>query len=252
VDRKPYSVLIIDDSEISRMAVAALFEEAGCTVHQRENPIGASAEIIRHDVRVVVVDMQMPLMSGPRFVELVRKNPRLDHVKLVLITGASQQELEAAGEESGADAVVSKRSLTTDLVPTVQRLLSDDSGRAGRRVLVIADDPTRTTPFVDRLVGAGYQATLRDRGRGALVAVVELKPEIIFVQVGLRDIPTDSVVSLLRENRRSSHIPILLIGAESQASLDATARELHARGAIAFSTDEHTFRGTLRGLVAPG
>jgi len=252
VDLKRCSVLIIDDSEIARMALAELFQSAGCTVHQRENPIGASAEIIKHGVHVVVVDMQMPLMSGTRFVELVRKNPRLDPVKLVLITGASQDELESAGKEAGADAVVSKRSLTSDLLPTVQRLLSDDASRAGRRLLLIADDGNHAASFMDRLRSAGYQTTLRDRGRGALVAVVELKPEVILVQTQLEDIPTESVVSLLLENRRSSHIPILLTGEGTQAELDARARELGARGAIAFGSDEQTLRGTLRGLAAPG
>ena len=244
---KKARVLIIDDSEISRMVVGEILTGAGYEVHPLESPLGATAEILRQEIDLVVVDMQMPVMSGPRFVELVRRNPKLGHVKLVLITGAEREELEAAGRESGADEVVSKRTIQSTLPGVVSRLLRDGAEeRAGGRVLVVADRAEVAEEVGRRLMEAGYEVSHRNRGRGTLLAVVEQKPDLVLVLDGLVDVPTESVIALLRENRRSTRIPVLLLGEGEPLALEARAREVHARGALNYHAEEDALQAALR------
>jgi DNA-binding response OmpR family regulator len=65
----------------------------------------------------------MPAMQGSALLRLVRSNPRLAHVALVLLSGVSAQELVAAAREVEADAAISKLEMASTLVPTVNRLL---------------------------------------------------------------------------------------------------------------------------------
>ena len=72
----PVRALVIDDSEISREVIRATLEARGWIVHTLESALGATAAIVRHQTNVLVVDVNMPVMSGGKFVEVVSSRPR--------------------------------------------------------------------------------------------------------------------------------------------------------------------------------
>jgi CheY-like chemotaxis protein len=118
-----HRILVIDDMEIARQTIAHTLIRAGFEVHERDTPLGATAQIVKLEIDAVVVDMNMPVMSGGRFAQVLRRNSRLDHVKLVLVTGDSQSELERVGRRIQADGMLSKEDVPTELVPLIRRLL---------------------------------------------------------------------------------------------------------------------------------
>ncbi|XXY46093.1 response regulator [Sorangium sp. So ce269] len=118
-------VLVIDDSEIAREEVSRVLRSAGFQVVALPSPIGATQAIVRHQARVVVVDIFMPTIRGDRLLTLFRKNQRLGHLSVILMSGHSEQELEQLQLEVQADAVLSKRHL--DRLPDlIKRLAGKD------------------------------------------------------------------------------------------------------------------------------
>ena len=118
------SVLVIDDNEIALAAIRRLLERAGVTVECLPTAIGATQIILRHGIRVVVADLNMPAVTGSSLVTMLRKNPRLRDVAVVLISGDSAESLDLVAEQVGAAGSVSKQDMHLVLVPMVQRLLS--------------------------------------------------------------------------------------------------------------------------------
>lgn len=104
-------VLVIDDSEIAREEATRVLREAGFQVVALPSPIGATQAIVRHHARVVVLDVFMPTIRGDRLLTLFRKNQRLGHLSVILMSGHSEEELEQLQMEVQADAVLSKRNL---------------------------------------------------------------------------------------------------------------------------------------------
>lgn len=104
-------VLVIDDSEVAREEITRVLRDAGCQVVALPSPIGATQAIVRYGARVVIVDVFMPTIRGDRLLALFRKNPRLGHVSVILVSGHSEHELGNLQVEIQADAVVSKRHL---------------------------------------------------------------------------------------------------------------------------------------------
>jgi CheY-like chemotaxis protein len=86
------------------------------------SPIGATQTILRKQVRVVVIDILLPEMRGDKLAELFRRNPRLSHLKLVLISG-DPDLLARLAKEVKADAVVPKSAGDEALAKAVARLL---------------------------------------------------------------------------------------------------------------------------------
>lgn len=116
------TILVIDDSQIVRASLARMLEGGGYRVHERSTPIGASAVIVRERVDAVVLDINMPVMSGARFAELLQANDRLKHVALVLVTGDPEQ-LRSVADKVGADAALTKAEARTQLVDVVDAVM---------------------------------------------------------------------------------------------------------------------------------
>lgn len=115
-------VLVIDDSEIAREEVSRVLRSAGFQVLALPSPIGATQAIVRHQVRIVVLDVFMPTIRGDRLLTLFRKNQRLGQLSVILMSGHSERELEQLQLEVQADAVLSKRHL--DRLPALVKRLA--------------------------------------------------------------------------------------------------------------------------------
>ena len=68
-------ILLIDDSDIAREAVGNILTAGGWTYHDVSSPLGATSLIAKLDIDILVVDMNMPVMSGSAFAQLVRTTP---------------------------------------------------------------------------------------------------------------------------------------------------------------------------------
>ena len=116
-------VLVVDDSDIALEGMLLELRDARIPAIGMPSAIGTTRSILRHGIRVVVVDVNMPVLTGNNLVSLFRNNPKLVGVKVVLVSGLPKPELLKLATECGADGVVEKDEIHTMLVATVRRLL---------------------------------------------------------------------------------------------------------------------------------
>jgi CheY-like chemotaxis protein len=127
-------VMIIDDSEIVRCTLRDKLEGAGYEVVELSSAIGASREILRRKVQVVLLDVSMPGLSGDRFVSVLRNTPRLEELAIVIVSGETEARLAELRRNTAADGVLSKSQIESDLLPLLTRLLRRSaSGVQSRR-----------------------------------------------------------------------------------------------------------------------
>jgi DNA-binding NarL/FixJ family response regulator len=126
-------VLLIDDSELARTAIARVLTAAGFEVHLQEIAVGAIANLKRLAIDVAIVDVHLPQIMGDQFVALLRKTPALDSVRVVMITGEENEAaLTAIGAQVKADAILPKSRIATDLVRLVRELAPRSQAAAKR------------------------------------------------------------------------------------------------------------------------
>ena len=94
-------------------------EAAGYQVFELPSAIGSTREVLRHDIDVVVIDLNMPAMRGDSLARLFRANPRMRSLRLVLVSGSPAHQLESIAGDVRADAWVHKESLPAGLVDAV-------------------------------------------------------------------------------------------------------------------------------------
>jgi CheY-like chemotaxis protein len=108
-------ILVIDDDEIVRELMCELLRERGCEVFSTGSPIGVSKLIRQHEIDLIVLDVMMPEMSGDKLARLLRGNPKLQQLTIVLVSGTESGSLARIATEVSADAVVSKADLREQL-----------------------------------------------------------------------------------------------------------------------------------------
>jgi DNA-binding response OmpR family regulator len=116
-------VLIADDEPNIVVSLEFLMQQCGYDVRTAAN--GDDALKAAHEFRphLLLLDVMMPMKNGYEVCQMVRDDPGLKTVKIVMLT-AKGRELEVAkGLAIGADAYVTKPFATKELLATVKRLL---------------------------------------------------------------------------------------------------------------------------------
>jgi CheY-like chemotaxis protein len=247
-------VLVIDDSDIARQSMAAALKGAGCEVFERSSPIGASADIVRNEIQAVVIDMNMPIMSGGRFAELVRQNPRFAKIVLVMVTGDSVEELQELGQRVQADAVLAKKSAAAELVPTVLRLLRGretvSTAVTGRKVLVIDDDPLVLTMSQARLEKLGFTVVTKKHPSGVLQSLSRELPDIVMLDMQLPAISGEAVAELIRDSPLGGQVGVIFHTAQDKEKAMEVCRRVRALGVVVKSADREAFERQFLELAA--
>ena len=114
-------VLVIDDDEIARELMVSILRDAAHDTFELPSPIGATQLIASRSIDVVVLDLMMPALSGDKLAKMLRSNPRLRGLGIVLVSSCDIRELEDLAASVNANAVVSKRDIRKHLLSAVTR-----------------------------------------------------------------------------------------------------------------------------------
>lgn len=86
------------------------------------------------------------------------------------------------------------------------------------RILIVDDVATNRIVYRARLAAAFYEPILAADGAGCLAAAVDLRPDLILLDLVLPDMPGQEVLSRLRADPRTRAIPIIVLtAAQNQA-----------------------------------
>jgi two-component system sensor histidine kinase/response regulator len=95
--------LLVDDLEENLLALSALLRSDDVQILTARSGIEALELLLRHDVALAIVDVQMPDMDGFELAELMRGTERTRHVPLIFVTaGSRDQHRMFKGYDTGA------------------------------------------------------------------------------------------------------------------------------------------------------
>jgi DNA-binding response OmpR family regulator len=101
-------ILILDDSEIILEATKLSLEEAGFDVATLTSPFLLFETMQRERPDVVLVDVNMPALSGDRVLEVSNAFGAFRETPVLLYSTLEEQELRAMASRYGADGFVRK------------------------------------------------------------------------------------------------------------------------------------------------
>jgi len=118
----PLRVLIADDSQINLLLLANLLELEGCSVDSAANGREALTLIERHDYSLVLVDLNMPVMSGLELLTIARSRGK--GLRMVAVSAYAEEGRINDALAAGFDAYLTKPIHDEELTALLNSLRS--------------------------------------------------------------------------------------------------------------------------------
>jgi DNA-binding response OmpR family regulator len=129
-------LLVEDDESIGRLVKSYLEQQDGWRVLWLKSGEEAVAELRRHPVRLVVLDIGLPGIDG---FEVCRQMRAQSKVPIVMLTARDEEPDRVAGLELGADDYVSKPFSPRELAARIKAILRRVEHRNDDEVLAAHD-----------------------------------------------------------------------------------------------------------------
>ena len=86
------NILLVDDRPENLLALEAILEPLEQKLLYAHSGEEALRQLLRHDVAVILLDVQMPLLDGFETAELIKQRERTKHIPIIFVTAISKEE----------------------------------------------------------------------------------------------------------------------------------------------------------------
>jgi two-component system, chemotaxis family, chemotaxis protein CheY len=117
------AILVVDDALTIRQHARLLLEAHGYRVVEAKNGRDGLQAVQKERFDLIIVDVNMPVMSGLQMVAEVRKLAEYRRTPIFVLTTESSQETVLEGKAAGATAWVVKPFKVDILIPAIRRVL---------------------------------------------------------------------------------------------------------------------------------
>jgi DNA-binding response OmpR family regulator len=116
-------IIIIDDDKALSKSVKSIFDKNDFITILSFNTDDGYKSILKSSPDIVVLDINMPSISGLEFTKILRKNPMTKNIPIIMLTGENTEDSKVDGLEKGADDYVTKPFSPKELLARVNSLL---------------------------------------------------------------------------------------------------------------------------------
>jgi len=127
-----FRVLLVEDNvvvrDMFRYGIQKLSRRAGfpggnLEVIEADNGKEAWDQLQANDIHLVIVDLYMPVMDGGQLIELIRAEPKLKHIP-VLVVSSGGREGRMRAIQTGADVYLDKPIKLKQMMETIETLIT--------------------------------------------------------------------------------------------------------------------------------
>jgi adenylate cyclase len=209
-------VLVIDDDATARELIADHLKAEGFSVVTAA--AGVEGLKLARELRptAITLDVIMPDLDGWSVLAVLRQDPELAEIPVIMITIVDEHR---RGVALGAAGYLTKPIDRERLHRLVSRFRAPVPPT---RVLVVEDDAVQRERMRGWLEGPQWTVREAENGRDALNRIQESKPDVILLDLMMPEMDGFAVVAALQKEAGWQDIPVIVITARD---LDAKDRE---------------------------
>jgi two-component system chemotaxis response regulator CheY len=118
---KPRKVLIVDDSKLLHRMYEVMLRQV-VLLHAYDGKSGLAMLRQNLDVDLVLLDINMPVMTGLEFLAQARSDEQIKNVPIIIVTTEGSESQTQRGMEAGATAYLTKPFDGTKLLQVITQL----------------------------------------------------------------------------------------------------------------------------------
>ena len=229
--------LMVEDDDRAAELVRLLLEGEGFAVIRADSAETALEMARGQRLSLITLDVELPGKDGWEFLALIRRDPALATVPVVVIAGVVDANLALGG---GAAAVLQKPVGRAQLKASLANLGLDAERSQPRTILVVDDDPKAVEVITGFLPAPAYAVVRAYGGGEAIILAQRLRPDLILLDLVMPDVNGFDVIAALQRNTDTASIPVLVVTAK-QLTPDDQAAYHHETGKAAQIIDKAGF-----------
>lgn len=229
-------ILVVDDSQAILTYARAVLESGGYEVVTSNNPISVAALVRREAPDMILMDIQMPAISGTDVVATLQRFGCSDGVRVVLFSASiTQDDLARRSESVGAHGFIHKASPLepTRLLEQVRELFAAPIRPPARLGALVVDDSRTVRLFLSQVLrDQGYEVVSAAHGREALEKLELHKPDLALVDLEMPEMDGLELVMAMQSDPNYQGIPILLVTSVKDSDRIAAVMEAGASDCV--------------------
>ncbi|MEA5469582.1 response regulator [Spirulina sp. 06S082] len=227
------TILVVDDNATNRKFVHLEAIAWGMNVEEADNGVAALQQLwaaAKGDrcPDAVLIDWQMPHMTGEALGQLIRSESDFDDIKLILMTSVERSDLMSRCRAIGFDGFLTKPigsfRLRACLLATFngkkdfevrslnvpQREIRAPLPISSAKILVVEDTLVNQKVLLNQLRLLGYQADYTNNGQEALNYLTQQGCDLVFMDCQMPVMDGYKATQTLREREGDKHHTIII------------------------------------------
>jgi two-component system cell cycle response regulator DivK len=126
IEPMPKTVLIVEDNELNMKLFHDLLQANGFNTIETRNGIEALDLARQHKPDLILMDIQLPEVSGLEVTKWIKEDDELKSIPVVAVTAFAMKGDEERIREGGCEAYLSKPISVAKFLETVRHFVKDD------------------------------------------------------------------------------------------------------------------------------
>lgn len=119
-----HKILIVEDSATMRQLLRFALQRLGkVEILEAANGVEGLKILRQGGVDLALVDINMPVMDGLKMTQMIRQDPHLANLPIIIITTEGKEEMREKARELGIEHYVTKPINQSQVVNTVRGIL---------------------------------------------------------------------------------------------------------------------------------
>jgi PAS domain S-box-containing protein len=227
-------VLIIDDNATNRQILSQTLLGFGCLPTEAEDGYTGlealkSAAAHHTPFDMLLLDVQMPLLSGLDVLNLIHQSPELSQLLVIMLTSVDSLQSLTNRQPGGWAAYLTKPVKQSQLFIAMQeavgkthrpgepppQLPAAPSSGPSLNLLLVEDNEINRRLAQIMLKKAGHTVTIAENGKIALVKMAQQRFDVILMDIQMPEMDGLEATARIKARPQWQHIPIIAMTAHA-------------------------------------
>ena len=213
-DQSMINVAIIEDSRVLSQVYQNFLSESRFKITIfNSTPKDIQALLDKNDFQMVLCPCFPKHQEGPEIVEKIKADPHLSSAAVVLSTSLQREKIPLEWDMEEINSILLKPFDQERLLKTLSRayFLHHVQRRKIPKALVIDDSKAVQKILRQHLTDMGFSVQTEDNGKEGLKAALEIRPDIILVDVEMPVMNGFEFCRQVGKHPRIEHTPIVVV-----------------------------------------
>jgi PleD family two-component response regulator len=220
-------ILIVDDDLPIRKMLAAMLTQAGYAVHTAADATTAVDMAREHRPALITLDLAMPGVDGSRLLPVMKEDPAIKDIPVLVVSALVSGGRVHVPDAAGSISKPVHHELFLRAVADILQPAPETAGQRGK-ILLVDDEEDIRRPLATHLNERGYAVFELGEGSATLEAARYWEPDLLLLDLRLPDADGMDLLRALKEDWRTSPIPVVLLSSERRPEEKARAFQLAA------------------------